>query len=124
MSEWSGAENLKARPNPCPIDEPKLDMSDPQLRVLLEAYAIYLQRQSEHGDKVWKASGWRGMLVDMRKKLDRAWFKFWDRDAGVPLVTDDASLDSAIDLINFTAFFIRQVRAGDRDGSWPWENNA
>lgn len=62
------------------------------------------------------------MLVDMRKKLDRLWFKFWDQDDKFTPVDDyEEALDSAYDLLNYTAFFIIQVEAGNRDGEWPWD---
>lgn len=98
---------------------------DPQMMVFQRAHAIYRERQEEHGDQVWQASGWRGMLVDMRKKMDRAWFKFWNQDDKfTPKEDYTKALDSAYDLLNFTAFFIRQVEAGNRDGTWPWEIDA
>lgn len=98
---------------------------DPQMDIYLKAMLIYYERQDEHGDQVWQASGWRGMLVDMRKKLDRLWYRYWNQDSSVTPVEDyDKALDSAYDLLNFTAFFIRQVEAGKRDGEWPWELDA
>ena len=89
---------------------------DPQMKVFQDAFRIYQERQEQHGDQVWKASGWRGMLIDMRKKLDRLWFATWDADDE----TVELGLDSAYDLLNYTAFFIRQAQAGDRNGTWPW----
>jgi hypothetical protein len=98
---------------------------DPQMAVFMKALRIYEQRQEQHGDAVWKASGWRGMLVDMRKKLDRCWFRYWNQDNQMtPKEEYTDALDSAYDLLNFTAFFIRQVEAGNRDGEWPWELDA
>jgi hypothetical protein len=94
----------------------KFGKSEPQMAVFLKAWTIYAERQEEHGDQVWTASGWRGMLVDMRKKLDRLWFKYWGR---VP--TNEVNLDSAYDLLNYTAFFIRQVEANNQNGDWPWD---
>jgi hypothetical protein len=93
--------------------------SEPQMAVFLKAWAIYAERQEEHGDRVWQASGWRGMLVDMRKKLDRLWFRFWNTNTRPKDL--DKALDSAYDLLNFTAFFIRQVEANRRNGEWPWD---
>jgi hypothetical protein len=94
---------------------PELHTDDPQMDVFMKAMLIYYERQEEHGDAVWQASGWKGMLVDMRKKLDRLWFKYWGE---VP--TNEVNLDSAYDLLNYTAFFIRQVEANNPDGKWPW----
>lgn len=96
----------------------KFKESEPQMAVFLKAWSIYAERQEEHGDMVWQASGWRGMLVDMRKKLDRLWFRYW---GNLPPRDNDKALDSAYDLINFTAFFIRQVEADKQNGDWPWD---
>jgi hypothetical protein len=90
---------------------------EPQMTEFIKAHAIYIERQEEHGDLVWQASGWNGMLVDMRKKMDRLWYKFWNK----PRPHDvEKALDSAYDLLNFTVFFIRQVEANNPDGDWPW----
>lgn len=91
---------------------------DPQMAVFLEAFRIYQERNARHGDVVWKASGWNGMLNDMRKKLDRVWFEFMSIQADED--TSEMDLDSALDLLNYTVFFIRQVRASDKNGYWPW----
>jgi len=97
---------------------PELKTDDPQMNVFLKAMLIYYERQDEHGDVVWQESGWNGMLVDMRKKLDRLWFRYF---GSKPISGDrEKALDSAYDLLNFTAFFIRQVEADNRDGNWPW----
>lgn len=105
------------------MNDPRLNVSsDPQMEIFLKAWSIYADRQEEHGDQVWKESGWRGMLVDMRKKLDRLWFRYWSQDHELSPIEDyDKALDSAYDLLNFTVFFIRQVEAGNRDGEWPWD---
>lgn len=95
--------------------------NDPQLEVFMEAFEVYHDRQVRYGDQVWQASGWRGMLVDMRKKLDRLWAEYYNLDNSGDVNPEKYNLDSAIDLINFTAFFIRQVRENDRDGEWPWD---
>jgi hypothetical protein len=94
-----------------------IDAEDPQMAVFVRCFQIYRDRQEQHGDPVWQASGWRGMLVDMRKKLDRLWYATWDADDETVML----ALDSAFDLINYTAFFIRQAEDANRDGSWPWE---
>jgi hypothetical protein len=88
-----------------------------QIVVFVEAYNLYKQRNLRHED-VWKESGWIGMLVDMRKKMDRTWNDFINVGSD-----EDASkmdLDSALDLLNFTVFFIRQIRANERNGNWNW----
>lgn len=91
--------------------------TDPQLAVFYEAYALYRERNLQHQD-VWKESGWMGMMVDMRKKMDRLWKQYTYYRSDEMVAQED--LDSAFDLLNFTVFFIRQVRDDDRNGSWDW----
>lgn len=91
--------------------------TDPQLAVFYEAYALYRERNLQHQD-VWKESGWMGMMVDMRKKMDRLWKQYTAYRSDEMVAQED--LDSALDLLNFTVFFIRQVRDDDRNGSWDW----
>lgn len=85
-----------------------------QLRVLLEALRKFGERNERYKD-VWKESGWKGSLFDMRKKLTRLWRVFW-RDQ--PIQTIDLECDDAYDLINFTAFFIRNVKDDNQWGQW------
>lgn len=95
---------------------------DIQEQIFMEALVIFNERQERYGDEVWQASGWRGMLVDMRKKLDRLWAEYYNLDnTGKHINAESYDLDSAYDLLNFTVFFIRQVRANQRDGEWPWD---
>jgi hypothetical protein len=54
----------------------------------------------------------------MRKKMDRIWSQFSQYRSDEDVSQED--LDSALDLLNFTVFFIRQVRADERNGSWEW----
>jgi hypothetical protein len=91
--------------------------TDPQMAVFHHAFRLYQERNAGHRD-VWKESGWMGMLVDIRKKADRLWVQYnaYEPDEDVT----QADLDSALDLLNFTAFFIRQVRNNNRNGSWDW----
>lgn len=99
------------------LPDPKSD--DPQFNVFLKAMIIYYERQEQHGDQVWQASGWRGMLTGMYAKMERAWYRYWNADPDEEDLME--ALDSAYDLLNYTAFFIRQVEARNRDGSWPWQ---
>jgi hypothetical protein len=91
--------------------------TDPQLAVFFEAFRLYEQRNKKHRS-VWKESGWMGMMVDMRKKMDRIWSQFSQYRSDEDVSQED--LDSALDLLNFTVFFIRQVRDDERNGSWEW----
>jgi hypothetical protein len=88
---------------------------DDQMHVFLDAYDIYKERNAVRQD-AWRDAGWKGQLVEMRKKLDRLW-AVWRRDG---TVTTEKDIDEALDLINATAFFIRCVREENPDGNWPW----
>jgi hypothetical protein len=81
-----------------------------QMRVLLEAFDIYLERDKRYKG-VWKGSGYLGSLFDLRKKITRAWQVFWVGEG-------DGNIDDGLDIINFAAFFVRNVRSGNRQGNW------
>lgn len=80
------------------------------------ARTIYGNRSEQYdADDPWGNGGWRAQLVEMRKKLDRLW-TYWEADdEGIMVAEDDA-----LDLINYTAFFLILAERGDRDGTWPW----
>jgi hypothetical protein len=92
-----------------PVDESQVE----QLAVLLEAFAVFVERNKRYRD-VWKKSGWKGSLFDIRKKVTRMWSVFWH---GHP---DEKAkeCDDAIDSINFAAFFVRNVRDNNELGDW------
>jgi len=85
-----------------------------QAEVFVEAFRIFVERSERHGDS-WKQSGWRGALFDSRKKMDRLWQEF--------MVNDEPprDLDSALDLLNFVAFFVRG-RTHGVEGTWEWRD--
>ena len=84
---------------------------------LIEAVDVFRQRNHRHGaDSRWRIKGWQGNLFHMRDKAERLWHEFMVADEQ----PDD--LDSAIDLINYTLFFL--VCYSDNDsGTWGWQNN-
>ena len=100
----SGAEVRKA-----------LDAGEPQLMVFVEAWALYRERNRLHAG-VWREAGWRGVLVDMMKKMYRLWWRFWKGE----MKPEGKALDDAFDLLNYGAFFIRLAREREEKGSWPW----
>lgn len=89
------------------------DVED-QARVFAKAFMIFCERSARHGD-TWKDSGWRGALFDSRKKMDRLWQEFMVNDEPPP------DLDSALDLLNFVAFFVRG-RTHGVEGTWNWRD--
>jgi hypothetical protein len=86
-----------------------------QLRVMMEAFAIFVERNGRYRDE-WRRTGWRGAMFEMRKKISRVWQVFW---AGKATKAPDLLYDDALDAINFTCFFIRLHReAGPDWGEW------
>lgn len=86
-----------------------------QAMILIEALVVMRSRQQGYKD-CWKDSGWRGCLFDLRKKAERAWNEFWFGGADKNEYTSKG--DSAIDVINYACFFLRQWRAKDEHGKW------
>lgn len=85
-----------------------------QAMVFVQAFLIFCQRTDRHGSS-WKQSGWRGALFDSHKKMDRLWQEFMINEEPPP------DLDSALDLLNFVAFFVRG-RANNIEGTWGWRS--
>jgi len=79
-----------------------------QLMVFWEAMNIYEQRNNLYEDG-WRTYGWRDSIHHMRSKLGRL-FKMFGDDMR------EKNLDDAHDLLNYTAFFIRNVRLGNENG--------
>jgi hypothetical protein len=86
-----------------------------QARVLLEALAIYEQRNRKYNDN-WKRMGVRGMLIRVRERAERLWDEFWVADGGA----DESEVDDAVDLINFAAFLVRALRGETTHGGSWW----
>lgn len=81
-----------------------------QMDVFREALELFEQRNnSDDGySDLWKEYGWEDSLVHMRSKLRRVEQRFRN------LTSQD--LDDALDLLNYTVFFIRNVRAANPNG--------
>ena len=90
------------------------------------ARALEIHNQHSGNRDIFRQSGWRGALVDMHKKFDRVWGRFWGQDIvhGASSSEDDLNklLDDAYDLLNYTGFFIQQVLDNNPDGEWNWNN--
>lgn len=82
-----------------------------QLNVLLEALKIYDSR-AIYGD-VWRRYGWLSNLLSVARKVDRLMQLFWFGDGKLD---HKEALDDAYDLINYAAFFIRNVEADNARG--------
>ncbi len=108
-----------------PRDHPELKE---QFEVFWQALNTYEQRNQKYKD-VWVRYGWRGCLVQARMCCERAWNDLWDAPTDIraeeyvepgleEIIPVRPDTDDLIDLINYTVFCIRAVRAGNRDGGW------
>jgi hypothetical protein len=87
---------------------------DPHMKVLLEAYDLFIERNDKYEDN-WRNQGARGNLFKLRWKVERAWRAIWNHED-----VAQADVDDLLDVINNAVFAIRCVRDGDRDGRWDW----
>ncbi len=89
-------------------------MADPShtavVNVYMEAVNVYLERNKKYEDG-WREAGWETHRDQMRHKLGRLLRTYEGGEDG---------LDDAIDLINYTAFFIIQAREGIRHDKSEW----
>lgn len=90
-----------------------------QLDVFHKAMETYLERTKAYGD-VWRNYGAASNLLSAARKVDRLMKTWWDdlMQGKVPSIHKDA-LDDAVDAINYLAFFIRNVEAGNLSGTRP-----
>lgn len=86
-----------------------------QLRVCLEAVRTYSERTQTYG-QVWRQYGALSNLLSSARKVDRLMEGWW-HDGAPPLHKD--GLDDAIDLINYTVFFMRNAREANFVGDRP-----
>lgn len=82
-----------------------------QLNVLLEALQIFETRRI-YGD-AWRKYGALSNLLSVARKADRLMEIFWH---GPGELEHKDSVDDAYDLINYAAFFIRNVTDGNMKG--------
>lgn len=100
---------------PCTLD------NNLQLITMLEALTVYSSRTAAYG-QAWQQYGAMANLLSVARKTDRLmslWFT--DGDAVLydePVVHKDA-MDDALDLLNYTVFFMRCVRARNFTGAPP-----
>jgi hypothetical protein len=81
--------------------------------VLTRAFNLFMDRNEKRQD-LWRQAGWKGNLIEMRKKLDRLW-RAWDE-------VGEKDFDEALDLINATVFWYLCAVDMNKDGHWPWPN--
>jgi len=92
------------------------------MTVLLRAFSIFVDRNKRHQDG-WRVAGTTGIMVDIRKKVERMWTEY--------VLTDKEDqprdADSALDAINYSAFLVRAVdeeqTTGNPVGNWKWKKD-
>lgn len=90
-----------------------------QLLVLAECLVIYSSRDGVYG-AAWRQYGAVSNVLSMARKVDRVMNEWWSSLLrGEVSDRDGEELDDAVDLINYTVFFLRNVRDGNISGSMP-----
>lgn len=79
-----------------------------QLEVMVDAVRVYDERSSVYG-QLWKQYGALSNLLSAARKTDRLMAEWWFTDGAPPAMHKDA-LDDAVDLLNYTVFFMRNAR--------------
>jgi hypothetical protein len=78
-----------------------------QFQVYLDAFDLYLERNGRYAD-LWREYGARDTAHHCRSKVLRM-----ERELSKELTPEDYDLDDAHDLINYSAFTIRNVGEGN-----------
>lgn len=78
------------------------ETNNEQMCVMLEAFAVFLERQEDYED-LWAESGSANNLLQAQSKVARM---------GVAKARLETKTDSGLDLINYAAFYVRNVRQG------------
>lgn len=87
------------------------------LEVFMEALKVYDSRSAVYG-MLWQQYGALSNLLNMARKTDRLMEEWWHKDGAPPVMHKDA-LDDAVDLLNYTVFFMRNARRFNILGSPP-----
>lgn len=87
---------------------PTDDAIDQMTRVFLPCLKIMCERPWSKKVATWRSGGRLSVLGDLRKKFDRAWYRYW--------LCNRPHEDSIFDLINYAGFVLRS--ADDRWGEW------
>jgi hypothetical protein len=80
--------------------DPTPDAIEQLVRVFLPCLRIICERGYDRDGRAWKEQGWRGQLFEVMKRARRLEFFGWRRRG--------LHKDSAIDIINYAGFLIRQ----------------
>jgi hypothetical protein len=89
---------------------PITDSTIEQLKIFIDCLRLHAERDKLYG-AAWKKHGALANLLRMSTKLERLLNMFWIANGRNDLPVS-ADLDDAFDLINYTAFFLRQAKKG------------
>jgi hypothetical protein len=92
------------------IDDPTPDAIAQLLVAFMPSLRIMCERGYDRNGLTWRASGWRGQIQEMRKKMDRLWLRGWLKGNFDP--------DSARDMINYAGFYLRLGGQGKPWADW------
>ena len=81
--------------------------NDEQLGVLLECFGIFIERNERRKD-LWARFGWPDSLMHIRSKAERLALLLDGSDQKPQDMEDEA-----LDLVNYSIFFVRNSRNGD-----------
>lgn len=104
-------EKLRARATEV-LDVLELDTRETnieQMMVYLEAMSLFIQRNALYGD-LWREYGPEDSLLHMRSKLARAEVTHGRSKGDDADISEAELVDSPLDLINYSVFYIRNVR--------------
>ena len=88
------------------------DTNREQMAVFLDCMNLFQERNSKYGD-MWKEYVWRGNMLNVQSKAARVRKVWWDSKDPYG---NNMDCDDAYDLINYAAFFIRNVGADNELG--------
>lgn len=89
---------------------PTPDACEQLAEAFLPALRIMIERGYDPTGATWKKGGWRGLLHESRKKLERMWHRSWLHGQYDP--------DSALDGINYYGMYLRLACKGPSWGEW------
>lgn len=79
-----------------------------------KARAVFEERNRAR-QSAFRKAGWKGNLVECRKKLDRLW-AVWTSGRS----PEEKDIDEALDLINAAIFVAMEMEDHNPNGEWPW----
>lgn len=95
------------------LDRCSLNVTDEVVSQLVEAFLPCLEIISNRGydprGANWQAMGWRGLLKEIHKRMERIMFNGWRRGR--------FDANNTIDVINYLGYYYRRQHSGSEWGS-------